>query len=284
MDKLQELLDAAIHETDYGDKNKAIELYHQIISQKEDWSTPHYNLGLIYKYQLNWDLSFKHNYRAVELDPQDESSQWNLGIAATMLKKWKIARWSWNNFGMNYKLIDINPEGNIGMSPIRINSETEGEVIWALRIDPARARIKSIPFPESNHRFADLILNDGAPIGKRVYNEKEYSVFNELQIIEESNYQTFSFECDFITKMNYEMLEQSCLNAGIEIENWTTDIEVLCKSCSEGEPHEQHKPEPVFKNKRMTIAFASQSEDLICDTLNNWSRKNNIQYEEFYKY
>jgi len=201
-----------------------------------------------------------------------------------MLKEWKIARKCWNNFGITYEELDLDPAGNLGMAPIRINPDSDGEVIWARRIDPARAKIKSIPFPESNHRYEDLILNDGAPMGKRTYNGKEYSVFNELQIIEQSNYQTFSFECDFESTLNFEILEKACISNDIEVENWTNDVEFLCRACSEGTPHESHKPEPVFQNKKMTIALASQSEDTLCDILNNWSRKNNIDFDEFYKY
>lgn len=283
MEKLQETLDSAIQHSDDGNEIKAIELYMEILNQKDDWSIPHYNLGLIYKYQLKWDLSFKHNYRAVQLDPEHESSQWNLGIAATMLKKWKIARKCWNNFGMAYEDSDMDPAGDLGMAPVRINPESDAEVIWAIRIDPARAKIRNIPFPESNHKYNDLILIDGAPMGKRLHKGKEYSVFNELQILKKSKYQTFSFECDFNTMSNYEILEQKCISNEIEIENWTTDIEFLCRACSEGTPHESHKPEPVFKNKKMTIAFASKSEDLLCNIVNNWSRENHISFDEFYK-
>ena len=99
MKKLQEILDQAIHLFDNGEDSKAIELNKEIISKKNDWSAPHYNLGLIYKYQLNWELSFKHNFKALELEPENEATQWNLGIAATMLKEWKIARRCWNNLG-----------------------------------------------------------------------------------------------------------------------------------------------------------------------------------------
>ena len=283
-DKLQEKLDLAIQYSDNGDRDKAIELYKEIIELKSDWSIPYYNLGLIYKYQLAWDESYNQNLKSVELDPDHEASLWNLGIAATVLKEWKVARQCWNNFGMSYEAIDLDPADDLGIAPIRINPDTSPEVIWARRIDPARAKIVSIPFPESNHRYGDLLLNDGAPMGTRVYNGKDYSVFNELQLLKKSTFQTFSFECDFQKKSNYSSLETICVENEIEIENWTTDVEFLCNQCSEGAPHEHHNPEPVYENKKMKIAFAASNEDLLCDILNNWSRKYQISFDEFYKY
>jgi len=119
-------------------------------------------------------------------------------------------------------------------------------------------------------------------MGKRLREGKEYSFFNELQIIQKSNFQTFSFICDFRTQENYEILEKDCLSN--EIANWTTDVEILCKACSEGKPHEIHKHEPNFKDKLMTIAFASESEDILSETLIKWKDTNNIEYDEFYKY
>jgi tetratricopeptide (TPR) repeat protein len=92
MKEIEELLDNAIRASDKGDVEAAIEIYKKILTIKEDWSTPNYNLGLIYKYKNDWEKSFQFNMRATELNPNDESALWNLGIAATMLEKWKIAR------------------------------------------------------------------------------------------------------------------------------------------------------------------------------------------------
>jgi tetratricopeptide (TPR) repeat protein len=54
MQNLASLLDQAIETSDSGDKNDAIRIYEKILSEKEDWATVHYNLGLIYKYRNDW--------------------------------------------------------------------------------------------------------------------------------------------------------------------------------------------------------------------------------------
>ena len=164
MPDLEKLLDTAIELSDKGDKEKAVEIYLDILKHREDWGAVHYNLGLYHKYENNWEESFKYNNRAVELDPENESSQWNLGIAATMLNEWKTARQCWNFFGTKYEETANDPAGNIGITPIRINPNSDAEVVWAKRIDPARAIIENIPFPESDRRFGDMILFEVAPM------------------------------------------------------------------------------------------------------------------------
>src|SRR5688572_3278389 len=223
MPSLETLLDQAIEASDKGDKDGAIGIYQKILSEKEDWSTVHYNLGLIYKYRNEWDKSYYHTKRAVELDAEVEASQWNLGIAATMLKDWRLARQCWNFFGMKYEIIDEDTAGNIGETSIRISPNANAETVWATRICPARAIIKNIPLPESDHQFKDMVLNDGAPNGYRMSEGKEYPVLDEIQHLSKSDYQTYSIKCKPISKAQFEDLQQRCWKSDIAIENWTTE-------------------------------------------------------------
>lgn len=134
MESIESLLELAMEASDRGDEDKALGIYEQIFLQKEDWSTPHYNVGLIYKYRCDWEKSFYHNTRVVALDPENEGAQWNLGIAATMLKCWKVARTCWNVFGTNYEIIDEDTAGYVGKAPIRINPHGDAETVWATHI------------------------------------------------------------------------------------------------------------------------------------------------------
>jgi hypothetical protein len=128
-----------------------------------------------------------------------EACKWNLGIAATMLKDWRLARQCWNSFGMNYEIIDEDTAGNIGETSIRISPNACAETVWAIRICPARALIKNIPLPDSEHRFKDVVLNDGAPNGYRMSEGKEYPVLDEIQHLSSSDYQTYSIKCKLMT-------------------------------------------------------------------------------------
>ena len=171
------------------DDNTAIELYHQIIDLAPNWHLPYYNLGLAYKYQGNWSKSYEYNLKATELDPNDNPSWWNLGIASTVLEKWIDARNAWNHFGLNLNITNEPVNLELNLTPIRLKN---GEVVWAKRICPARAYIKNIPYKKSNRRYDDLILNDGVPNGTRIVDGQEYPVFDELDLIQPSGFTTYS--------------------------------------------------------------------------------------------
>jgi tetratricopeptide (TPR) repeat protein len=168
----EELLQQAIDLKENGQIAESIKLYKKIIRLYPSWAIPFYNLGLIHKYRCEWTESFEYNKKACDLNPDDEASQWNLGISATALKDWKEARMAWNHFGLKLDINSDEPNVKLGRTPIRLNPESNGEVVWGLRIDPARTIIENVPFPESNHRYQDLILTDGAAVGHRISNGK----------------------------------------------------------------------------------------------------------------
>jgi tetratricopeptide (TPR) repeat protein len=284
MQNLEALLDQAIEFCDNGDKDEAIRIYEQILSEKEDWATAHYNLGLIYKYRNDWHKSYHHNKRAVELDPKMDAAQWNLGIAATMLKDWKLARQCWNFFGMNYEIIDYDTAGKLADVCIRISPNAEAETVWATRICPARAIIKNIPLPESEHRFKDMVLNDGAPNGYRMSEGQEYPVLDEIQHLSSSDYQTYSIKCKLISEAQFEDLQQRCWKSDIAIENWTTSVQMLCKQCSEGKPHEHHDHDLKKASAEFRIALATTSQEKLITVLETWRHEIGIDYYEFLYY
>jgi tetratricopeptide (TPR) repeat protein len=260
MESVDILLEAAMDATDQGDSEKAITLYEQILAQEEAWATPHYNLGLIYKYRCDWEKSFYHNTRAVELDSENKGAQWNLGIAATMLQQWKVARTCWNVFGADYEIIDEDTAGYIGEASIRLDPRGVAETVWARRICPARAEIHNIPFPESGHGFLDIVLNDGSPKGQRVSNGKEYPIYNEIQHLKRSAYRTFSIKCkaEAACDPDFRILRTHCGEAGIAMEDWTA---------TPGENHDEHH-----------IAFAARSQDDLESVLHHWTDETGIEY------
>src|SRR5208337_4273353 len=156
------------------------------------WNVPFYNLGLHYKNTGRWDKSLFYNQCALKLEPADRAACWNLGIAATALKNWTEARRAWREYGIQLE----NGDGEVRMpmetACVRLNPKGNGEVVWGLRIDPARIVILSVPLPESGHRFHDIVLNDGASEGTRIDQRgKEVPVIDDLSIWEVSAYSTY---------------------------------------------------------------------------------------------
>lgn len=199
------------------------------------WSVPWYNLGLITKSSGRWQESLRFNQRALSLNPEDEGACWNLGIAATALHDWQEARRAWKHYG-----IDVGDGVGEVMTPpvaacVRLNPRGSGEVVWGERLDPARLVILNVPLPDSQHRFRDIILNDGAANGTRVKAGVQVPVFDELGVWRASEYSTLRVTLRVPNDEAERQLEQICGASGIGLEDWST-IRILCEQCSRGNP------------------------------------------------
>jgi tetratricopeptide (TPR) repeat protein len=221
-----------------GDEVGAEAAYRSAIAAAPDWSAPVYNLGLLYKYQCRWEESFAFTQRAAEMATNDQASWWNLGIAATALGRWADARRAWAACGINVPPGDGPPEFNWGSTPIRLDPEGDAEVVWARRLDPARARIASVPLPHSSYHWGDVVLIDGAVEGERVVDGRPYPVFNALQLLGASGFQTFIIELATSDPASLAALEACAAQRGGGAEDWGTSTRVLCRDCSLGRPHE----------------------------------------------
>lgn len=239
-----------------GDSTGAILLFQRAIRHAPGWSVPWYNLGLTHKYSGNWAESYRCNAEAVRLNPCDEAAVWNLGIAATALGNWAEARRAWEAYGIQVPPGDGPPDMDLGAVPIRINPNTDAEVAWARRIDPARAVLTSIPLPESNHRHGDLVLHDGAPVGYRKRNDQDVPVFNELCLLASSTAGTFEVAITARTIDDLVAFEQACQAHGCSAEDWSA-LRILCRACSEGRPHEHSSP-PTEGEHRFAVAAATK--------------------------
>jgi hypothetical protein len=254
-----------------GELAEAIRLYEQAAAAAPRWGTPPYNLGLIYKKQRQWEESLRYNQQAVDLDPKNDAAWWNLGIAATALGRWPAARAAWRGYG-----IDV-PEGEgpvdlpCGYGPIRLDVDGSGEVVWAYRIDPARSVLANIPFPESGHRWQDVVLNDGAPVGYRQYKGKEVPVLGALQLLEASPFGTYVASVTMPGKKKY-LVQLAELAAKLEgsAEDWSTSIRLLCKACSEGRPHLDHDKEAAPADGVHLIGIAARGRNHATKILRTW--------------
>jgi len=232
---------------------------------------PLYNLGLLFKEQRQWEQSLDYNRQATALEPENEAAWWNLGIAATALGRWDVARAAWRGFGIHMP----DGEGPIdfpcGYGPIRLNPDGDAEVVWAQRIDPARAVVSNIPFRESGHRWQDVVLNDGAPVGYRTYNGQEYPVLNALQLLEVSPFGTYVARVQMPNQRDYLVkLAEIADQAGGSAEDWSTSIRMICKACSEGRPHQTHDTEAPPPEGTHLIALAARDREHAQNMLFVW--------------
>jgi tetratricopeptide (TPR) repeat protein len=280
---------AGVECSETGNEEGAIENYKKALALDPMRGDTLYNLGLIYKYRGDWASSFEFNARAREMQPGDEATLWNLAIAATALRDWKTARDVWRTL----KIVTEDGEGPInqgmGQTPVRVNADAvadgvaEGlqdkpiEVVWSERLCPVRSRIVNIPTGATGFRYGDIVLHDGAPVGYRLNSYgKERAVFNVLKLFEPSRLSTYEAEIEAKSPESVQELERACDDAGIKIEDWTANMENLCKACSEGRPHEGHDQEleeqqPWSAQRR--IGFAAMDRESLNGVLGVWAEK-----------
>ena len=233
-----ELNDRGLALRDAGDLRGAEAAYLAAMEAAPSWPAPIYNLGLLYKYECRWKESFDYNRRSTELQSDDEASWWNFGIAATALRHWGEARRAWAACGIEVPPGDGPPEFNWGRTPVRLNPDTDGEVVWARRLDPARGQILNVPLPISGFRWGDIVLNDGAVEGERMVNGRAYPVFNVLQRWQLSPFRTFILELATADGEALAALERCAADRGGAAEDWGTCTSILCRDCSYGRQHE----------------------------------------------
>lgn len=254
---------------------EAVPLYERALALDPDHAATHYNLGLVYKYRGAWAESLHHNRRAAELRPDDEAANWNMGIAATALRDWAAAREAWRRVGIEIAEGQGPIEADFGMTPVRLNPDDNGEVVWGRRIDPARVVLGNIPYPSSGFRAGDVVLHDGAPVGERQHNGRTYSVFNVLELFQPSANSTYEAEVCTRDADDLDALISALDTAQIVHEVWTTNVRTLCKQCSEGTPHEH-----VGENDRVlawpyrhVLGISTTSPESAKQVLERWSVK-----------
>lgn len=236
-----------------------------------------HDLVLVYKWQRRWPEAIQAAERALALRPDDVGAAWNLGIAATALGDWGLARRGWRAAGVPDLPDGDGPiEMELGLTPVRINVEEGPEVVWCRRIDPARAVITSIPVESSGRRYHDLLLHDGEPVGTRMLGGREVSVFDEIEVLERSRYSTYLLEIQAPTPEDAQALERGVDEAGLAGEDWTGSVRLLCKKCSEGSPHDHGKEDggaatPPWKTSRR-FGVAALDEAAARAVVEAWSR------------
>ncbi len=251
---------------DLGRYAEAMAHYERAIELQPDRYAAYANLGIACKHLGDFPRSLSASLRALELDPERAGSGvlWNVGIAATALADWPRAREAWSKVGIVVPPGEGPLDMDIGSTPIRVGpgpSGTKNEVVWCHRIDPVRARIESIPTPESGRRFGDLLLHDGEPTGKRRVggpSGAEVSVFDELAVLEPSPYRTFVLDLVAPGPDDLDALYRTFADTPhAALEDFTASLNVMCAACSRGLPHEEHEDAQTPWSPKRRVAIAT---------------------------
>ena len=245
----KELLEQGWAAWDAQDWLTAARIYEDLATRRpEDPRTPGlwYDAALAHKFLRDWPRAFELGRQAARLaEPgTGDPAFWNLGIAATVLHAWSVARDAWIGYGIG-QITPGDGEISVDLGPVCLRLAEEsgpGEVVWAQRICPTRARVVSIPMSAPGHRFGDIVLHDGEPTGRRRTGELTVPVFDELLVWRASEIPTWQVDVEAPEESDYQALMDifSMQDFGAEPQS---SMHVMCKCCSEGTveysgPHE----------------------------------------------
>ncbi|MER7889606.1 hypothetical protein ABTX15_07290 [Micromonospora sp. NPDC094482] len=214
-----------------------------------------YDAALAHKFLRNWAKAHELGREAAaraERGTQDPAF-WNLGIAATIMEDWATARDAWRGYGLTVPDGDGEIEADFGVTPVRLNAESGGgEVVWARRLCPARARVLNVPTPESGRRYGEVVVHDGAPNGERTVAGERFSVFDELLLFRASDLPTSTVEVGAGMPEDVRALAMLFDEHGYAAEP-ASGVQLVCSCCSEGSV-EQHPDHQVGGGQRVHLA------------------------------
>jgi len=239
----------------------------------DDWRV-WYDLGLLHKWRREWAPSRDCNRAAVELGG-DHDACWNLGIAATAIGDWAVARRAWRGVGIAVPDGDGPVELGLGLCVVRLRTiEGGGETVWCERVDPVRGRVANIPLVESGHRWGDVVLHDGEPAGTRGGpHGSKVTVFDELERLEPSPFVTWRATVVAPVERDVIDLVDRFREPARAAEDWTASVHPLCDACSRGEPDGEHchGPDDDEWLAERTIAFAARERGEVVELLEAWA-------------
>jgi len=267
------LLEQALARFDEGNFAAAAPLYRSILEVDGSLVGCWHDLGIVTKRLGLWEECRAVNRRALELKHDDEGAAWNLGIAGTALSDWATARHGWRTAGLEVPDGEGPLEMELGPVPIRVANDTNPEVVWCRRIDPARALVLSVPTAVTGRRYRDLLLHDGSSNGERLLDGRPVPVFDELAVLAPSPFSTYEARVEVERPEDVAGLESLVERAGGVSEDWTASVRYLCQACSEGNPDAGEHVHPFEDgwNSSRTIGLAmEQDEREIQALLSRW--------------
>lgn len=242
---------------------------------RPEWAAAWWNYSVALKHARRWADCLAACDQAISLDPDDaEGMHWNAGISATALGDWPRARAAWTGCGIQVPDGQGPIEMDIGIGPVRVSPDDQPEVVYGLRIDPCRMRIESIPLPDSQRRFGDLVLHDGEPRGTRRVGKVDRPVFDELMLLQPSAYGTWqiAMTCEGPAERDALLAVFDGIDGAVE--DWTQSITMLCAACSLGEPHDHHERDDQWQpERRIAVALRDERELKRLRTLGLWWRR-----------
>lgn len=255
-----------------GDPYQAVKLYRLLVKQAPDWAPPYFQLAGIYKDRHEWKPCFHYSKRTVALEPGNQEAWWTLSIAASALKKERLARSIWTKFGWQPEQRARQPYG------LQLQYNDAYEILWMRPQDPCRARILSIPHPGSGLRFREVVLYDRHTVGYQVVDQRRIPIYQCLGSHKKSPYQTFSCLIHTTDPDSILQLERLANKAGIGFEVWSNASRVFTPEHRQAFPEYYSNLHPDEQTDQCLVALAAVHEAEVQHLINNWQL---LTYDEY---
>lgn len=257
------LLQAEAYEVQQDDYN-AIKLYKRAIRLAPQWLPPYEHLCQVYKKRREWKAVIHYNKKVVALDPTRAQHWWDLGIGAAATGRQRLARRIWHKFGHDTK-------ASFGRKPVTIQLVHSGmyELVWARPLDPARVVLESIPHPDSDRSFQDVLLVDKHQVGTTVVGNRRLPIYPELDLLKRSHYHTWSCQLLGVDTEDVQLLENLCREVSLGFEVWSNANRSLRMS-EQREYYARYTHKSDYEDG-VLIAIAGKREKSVVDVLRSWT-------------
>ena len=198
-----------------------------------------FHLGVCAKLSGDWTLASESFAEVRRPHPNDPATLWNVGLVAVAERRWIDAREAWVALGFTLP----DGEGDYAsageLSPVRLSCRSSSgeslsdraqtalspapkvntEVLWGVRLCPARVQLTGIPYHHPRYRCGDVLLIDGVKAGEVSYQGQSFPVSPVIGRFSESAGDTF----DLIGPPRSARAEEALSNAVEELsaEGWT---------------------------------------------------------------
>lgn len=272
-DHLQHLYKDAQRYEDAEDHYNAVKLYKRIIKDAPEWVTPFTRLGHIYKYRQEWKPALHYNKRTVALQVDHQQAWWDVGIAATALKKHRLARRVWTKFGYSPKQKQWEP------ASVQLSYRGHLELMWVQRVSPCLGYIRSIPQPASGRRYGDLVLIDNILKGHHNSGPYRLPIYDELGVLKGSHYRSFSCLLLQPSDSDIQLLQKLCFDRKMGFEVWGNAAQALPLRPRGGKP--EYYAFNLKETNELLISIAALSEMDALQALQDWQVISLKEFMEF---
>jgi len=193
---------------EWGLHEEATPLAEHVAQAQPGDSSARFHLGVCAKLSGRWELARQSFAEVKRLHPKDPATLWNVGLVAVAERRWPEAREAWGalGFGLPEGEGDYATPGEL--SPIRLSCRARAageeslsaraqtamstaprvssEVLWGVRLCPARVQLTAIPYHHPSYRCGDVLLIDGVKAGEVEHQGQRFPISPVIGRFEES--------------------------------------------------------------------------------------------------